>query len=197
MTNIADGYPGFALGYARTGPGSPGLEAQLDALADAGIEPARIYSDMPADASTSTDRPGWTALLAYARPGDTAVVVGLDRLGRTAAEVLASTRELARRRIGLRSLREGLDTAERTGAIIVGVLASLAELDEEARHTRRRPGQRPHPTTVGRPRALDDDQVAAAERMRAAGHRVPAIAAELGVSRATVYRSLAERRTAR
>ncbi|MDG4810367.1 TetR family transcriptional regulator [Micromonospora sp. WMMD1120] len=43
----------------------------------------------------------------------------------------------------------------------------------------------------GRPRALGSDQIEAARRMHAAGtHSVDAIAAALGVSRATVYRHL-------
>lgn len=189
---------GYELGYARTGPGSGRLEEQLDSLTDAGIEPARIYSDRaPGTSSTAADRPGWAALLAYARPGDTTVVVGLDRLGRTVPEVLASARELTGRSIGLRSLREGLDTNDPTGAMVVGLLASLAVLDDEAPGPRRRL-RSPHASGgVGRPPALDDEQVAAAETLRAQGHPVPDIAAELGVSRATVYRHLAQRRTVR
>ncbi|MBM0277173.1 helix-turn-helix domain-containing protein, partial [Micromonospora tarensis] len=46
----------------------------------------------------------------------------------------------------------------------------------------------------GRPRALGREQVEAARRMHAAGtHSVDAIAATLGVSRATVYRHLASK----
>ncbi|MEZ5211812.1 recombinase family protein [Gordonia sp. (in: high G+C Gram-positive bacteria)] len=196
MTIDQESASAFRLGYARTGTGSPGLEAQIDALTDAGIEPARIYTDKT-EAPETVERPGWTALLDYARPGDTTVIIGLDRLGRTTPEVLASARELTRRRIGLRSLREGLDTADPTGSTIVGVLASLAELDDEAAATRPGTGGGRVDSAVGRPRALDDTQVAAAERMRVAGLRVPEIAARLGVSRATVYRSLAGRRAQR
>ncbi|MGI5520587.1 TetR family transcriptional regulator [Micromonospora sp. CA-259024] len=58
------------------------------------------------------------------------------------------------------------------------------------------PGSPPHGTPVGRrrpgrPRALGREQVEVARRMHAAGtHSVEAIAATLGVSRATVYRHL-------
>jgi hypothetical protein len=41
--------------------------------------------------------------------------------------------------------------------------------------------------------AVDADQVALAERMRASGEPMPVIAQTLGVSRATLYRTLAER----
>ena len=54
-------------------------------------------------------RPGLAALLDYARPGDAIVVVGIDRLGRNAAEVMTTIRELRDREIVLRSLREGIE----------------------------------------------------------------------------------------
>ena len=65
MTIDQESASAFRLGYARTGTGSPGLEAQIDALTDAGIEPARIYTDKT-EAPETVERPGWptpTALL--------------------------------------------------------------------------------------------------------------------------------------
>jgi DNA invertase Pin-like site-specific DNA recombinase len=61
-------------------------------------------------------RPGFAALLDYARQGDAIVVVGIDRLGRNAAEVMTTIRELGEHNIVLRSLREGIDTSNATGA---------------------------------------------------------------------------------
>jgi hypothetical protein len=45
---------------------------------------------------------------------------------------------------------------------------------------------------VGRPRSLDKSKSALAQRMHASGESASTIAATLGVSRATVYRVLAE-----
>ncbi|MGV9712084.1 recombinase family protein [Gordonia sp. NPDC003424] len=188
------------LGYARAGVGADTLAAQVDALTKAGVDPSRIYSDEFAGVSVMPRRPGLSALLDYARPGDTTIVVGIDRLGRTTAEVLATARDLSQRGIGVRSLREGIDTDDPAGAMIVGVLASLGEVDAERGQTRRHAAavsRSGSTSSVGRPRVLDDDQVAMAERMRAGGRPVPDIAETLGVSRATLYRSLAERRVAR
>ncbi|MCR5976808.1 helix-turn-helix domain-containing protein [Gordonia jinghuaiqii] len=189
----------MALGYARETLGTHALPPQIDALTDAGVDPERIYTDAADRDRAAERRPGMTALLDYARAGDTTVVVGIDRLGRTVGEVMAIAHELAGRRIGLRSLREGIDTDDPAGAMIVAVLASLAELDDPStRPDRSQPRTlRGSSTAVGRPRALDAEQVARAEQMRAAGESVPRIAQALGVSRATLYRTLAERRSVR
>jgi DNA invertase Pin-like site-specific DNA recombinase len=86
--------------------------------------------------------PGLAALLDYAREGDAIVVAGIDRLGRSAAEVMTTIRELGERNILSRSLREGIDTSNATGRMVAGVLASIAELELEPGHERRAAGLR-------------------------------------------------------
>ena len=145
--------------------------------------------------STREQRPGLAALLDYARPGDAIVVVGIDRLGRNAAEVMTTIRELRDREIVLRSLREGIDTSNATGRMVAGVLASLAELELELGRERRaaaREARRARGQAIGRPKALDKSKAALARRMHTSGEPVSTIATTLGVSRATVYRVLAE-----
>ena len=95
----------------------------------------------------------------------------------------------------LRSLREGIDTSNATGRMVAGVLASLAELElklgrehrSAAREARRARGQ-----SIGRPKVLDAKKAGLAQRMHASGESASTIATALGVSRATVYRVLAE-----
>jgi DNA invertase Pin-like site-specific DNA recombinase len=186
---------GVQLGYARVSTGHQSLDQQLDALTAAGVEPKRVYSDKLSGTSTREQRPSLAALLDYAREGDAVVVVGIDRLGRNAAEVMTTIRELGERGIVLRSLREGIDTSNATGRMVAGVLASLAELELElgrerraaAREARRARGQR-----IGRPKALDEKKAALAQRMHATGEPASTIATALDVSRATLYRVLAE-----
>jgi DNA invertase Pin-like site-specific DNA recombinase len=122
-------------------------------------------------------------------------VVGIDRLGRNAAEVMTTIRELGERNIVLRSLREGIDTSNATGRMVAGVLASLAELELELgreRRTAAREARRARGQSIGRPKSLDESKAALAQRMHASGESASTIAATLGVSRATVYRVLAE-----
>src|SRR6201988_408283 len=186
---------GAQLGYARVSPGHQSLDQQLDALSAAGVDPKRVYRDKLSGTSTREQRPGPAALLDYARPGDAIVVAGIDRLGRNAAEVMMTIRELGERDIVLRSLREGIDSTNATGRMIAGVLASLAELELELGRERRaaaREARRARGQHIGRPKVLDEKKTALAQRMHASGESASTIAATLGVSRATVYRVLAE-----
>lgn len=186
---------GTLLGYARVSTGHQSLDAQADALTAAGVEAARVYSDKLTGTSTREQRPGLAALLDYAREGDTIVVVGIDRLGRNAAEVMLTIRDLGARGIVLRSLREGIDTSNATGRMVAGVLASLAELELELGRERRaasRAARKARDLPIGRPKKLDADKAALARRMRDSGEPVPTIADTLGVSRATLYRYLAD-----
>jgi DNA invertase Pin-like site-specific DNA recombinase len=186
---------GVQLGYARVSTGHQSLDQQLDALTAAGVDPKRVYRDKLSGTSTREQRPGLAALLDYVRPGDAIVVVGIDRLGRNAAEVMATIRELRDREIVLRSLREGIDTSNATGRMVAGVLASLAELELELGRERRaaaREARRARGQPIGRPKALDAKKAGLAQRLHASGESASTIATTLGVSRATVYRVLAE-----
>jgi DNA invertase Pin-like site-specific DNA recombinase len=186
---------GTQLGYARVSTEHQSLDQQVDALAAAGVGQSRVYSDKLSGTSTRQQRPGLAALLDYARPGDAIVVVGIDRLGRNAAEVMTTIRELGERDIVLRSLREGIDTSNATGRMVAGVLASLAELELELgreRRTAAREARRARGQSIGRPKALDASKTKLAQRMHTSGESAATIAATLGVSRATVYRVLAE-----
>ncbi len=186
---------GTQLGYARVSTWHQSLDQQVDALTAAGVDPDRLYSDKLSGTSTREQRPGLASLLDYARPGDAIVVVGIDRLGRNAAEVMTTIRELGERSIVLRSLREGIDTSNATGRMVAGVLASLAELELELGRERRaaaREARRARGQSIGRPKALDKSKANLARRMHSSGEPASTIAATLGVSRATVYRVLAE-----
>lgn len=188
---------GTVLGYARVSTGHQSLDQQVDALTGAGVDANRVYSDKLSGTSTREQRPGLAALLDYAREGDAIVVVGIDRLGRNAAEVMTTIRDLGECGIVLRSLREGIDTGSATGRMVAGVLASLAELELELGRERRaaaRQARRARGQHIGRPKALDGKKSALAQRMHTSGESAGTIAATLGVSRATVYRVLAQQK---
>jgi DNA invertase Pin-like site-specific DNA recombinase len=180
------------LGYARVSTQKQSLDQQVDALVAAGVDASRIYSDKVS--GVRDDRPGLAALLAYARTGDTIVVVALDRLGRSLSHVIRTIDSLNQRGVALRSVREGVDFSTPMGRMVAGIFASLAEYERElikeraavAREAARARGRR-----VGRKPVLTPEQVDTARRMRAGDFDITSIATTLGTSRATIYRAVA------
>ena len=177
------------LGYARVSTSKQTLDQQFDALAAAGVDPERIFTDKLSGARD--DRPGLAELPKYARPGDTIVVVALDRLARSLSHSVRLIEELRERGIHLRSLRQGIDLGTPSGRFVGAVFQALAELERELireRAASAREAAKARGRQVGRPRALTGDQARTARTLRAAGTDITTIAATLGVSRATVYR---------
>jgi DNA invertase Pin-like site-specific DNA recombinase len=132
----------------------------------------------------------------YIRAGDTVVVWKLDRLGRNMLHILQTVKELTDRGVTLVSTSDGIDSSTPAGRMMIGVLGSLAEYERELINERtalKRRASRANGTKFGRPKCVNDSQhIATARRMKAAGHTAKDIARFLGVSRATLYRYLAE-----
>ncbi|HET9255766.1 MAG TPA: recombinase family protein [Pseudonocardiaceae bacterium] len=179
------------LGYARVSTDHQSLDQQHDALVAAEVD--RVFTDKIS--GTRDDRPGLAALLDYAREGDTVVVVALDRLGRSLAGIVRTVETLRERGVMLRSLREGIDYSTPVGRMVAGIFASLAEYERELIYERAaaaRRAARARGKQTGRPRALTQDQVRIAQRMREAGEPVSVICTALKVARSTLYRALGD-----
>jgi DNA invertase Pin-like site-specific DNA recombinase len=121
------------LGYATASTVGQNLEGQLAALNAAGVDPRRVFTDKLSD-SVERARAGLHAMLSYARSGDTVIVVAVDRLGRSAAEVTRTIADLTDRGIRLRTLNDGLDTGTSTGRVVARIITSLAQLEMQHEH---------------------------------------------------------------
>jgi DNA invertase Pin-like site-specific DNA recombinase len=180
------------LGYARVSTAGQDLDAQLAALVIQRVESSHIFTDKLSGAM-NTDRPGLTALLHYAREGDTVVVTAIDRLGRSVAEVTRTIAELGERRILLRALREGIDTGTPTGRAVAAIMATLAELELELGRERRaasRDSRRARRLPATKPAKLALERREQLRRLAETGEPVNELAKAFGISRATAYRYL-------
>ena len=180
------------LGYARVSTAGQDLDAQLVALAQAGVGPDQVFTDKLSGA-VSTDRPGLTAMLHYARDGDTVVVTAIDRLGRSVAEVTRTIAGLGERRIVLRAFREGVDTGTPTGRAVAAIMATLAELELELGRERRaasRDSRRARQLPATKPAKLSLERQQQLRRLAETGEPVHELAKAFGISRATAYRYL-------
>ena len=187
------------LGYARVSTAKQDLDRQIDALRQVGIAAERIYVDKKSGATT--DRPGLTAALAYARAGDVIVVHTLDRLGRTVRDTLNLIHDLAERGVGVRNLADPIkvdstNPNDPMAQLAVVLLALFGQMErtytlERAAHARAvatAKGRR-----IGRPSVVDADKLAYAVHLRETGHTMAQIVAKTGITRTTLYRHLPPR----
>ena len=80
--------------YLRVSTSDQTVEHQRLQVTSAGIAPDRWFTDS-ASGRDGADRPGFRDACNWLREGDTLVVVGVDRLGRSVREVAATLHELA------------------------------------------------------------------------------------------------------
>ncbi len=149
------------------------------------------------------ERKAWMKLEADMRAGKIAKLVchRIDRLGRTARELLQLFSELRQRKIDLVVVTSGimgLDTPE--GRLMAGIIAQFAEFDNEVRSSRilegqaaaRKAGKRWGGSKAGVRKKVTDVQAAAIKDLRAKGFGVSAISRAMGLNRGTTYSVLAE-----
>jgi DNA invertase Pin-like site-specific DNA recombinase len=178
------------VGYLWVGPLEHNADFQRDLLRRRGVD--RVFEDISAHTSTPI-RSELTAALEEVGAGDTLVVWRLDRLGSTMSGVLALLELLGRRRVGVRSVAEGLDTSGDDGAALLTIIAAFTELDRQLSRERTMAGvyaARARGRVGGRPRALSPTNVERVLMLKEQGATVREIAQEMGTSRATVYRVL-------
>ena len=144
------------IGYARVSTDDQTLDLQRDALQDAGCE--RIFED---HASGAGDRPGLRDALTHLRAGDALVVWRLDRLGRSLKDLIARAEALRTQGVGLRSLKEAIDTDSSSGQLIFHIFGALAEFERALIRERTQAGlqaARARGRKGGRPKRLDAEQ---------------------------------------
>lgn len=180
------------IGYARVSTTMQDPTLQHDALTEVGCE--RIFTDQAT--GRTQDRPQLKAVMDYLRSGDTLVVWKLDRLGRSLRDLIDTLAALEERGITFRSVTEGIDTSTPAGRMVAGIFGTLAEFERELILERTHAGlaaARARGRVGGRPSVMTPDRLAAAERMRAEGKTLDAIASTLGVGRSTIVRALGRR----
>ena len=184
------------VGYSRVSTQDQRPELQLDALKAAGCE--RVYTEKASGAQR--ERPELRAALDFMREGDTLVVWKLDRLARSIKQLIETIEGLAARKVGFRSLTEAIDTTTSGGRLIFHIFAALAEFERSVIRERTRAGleaARARGRKGGRPRSLDEADLAAARAMlRDPNITVEEVAKRLNVGPATLYRHLPGGRSA-
>ncbi len=117
--------PARQIGYARVSTEEQGTDSQLDELHTAGC--LAVLEECASGADRN--RPVLARLLRDIGPGETLVVVRLDRLARSVSHLLAVIEQLEARGAHFRSLRDPIDTATPQGMFSLQVLGAVAQLE--------------------------------------------------------------------
>lgn len=174
-------------GYARVSSASQSLTIQQEALRAAGCDIIR------SETHTGTKVDGRTELetiIEFARAGDVLTVTRIDRLARSIADLAAIVKRLEAKRVALKVLEQPVETSSAAGRCFLQMLGVFAEFETAIRRERQTEGiakAKAEGVYRGRKPSIDPKRVKA---LAAQGMGATAIARELNVGRASVYRLL-------
>ena len=178
-------------GYARVSSDTQDHSAQVDALQAAGCE--RIYSEKASGKSTN-GRPELAKLLKRLEPGDVVVVTKLDRVARSARDLLNIIHEMKERGCGFVSLGDSwCDTTNEMGRFMLTVMSGIAELERDLIRKRCQAGierAKAKGTKFGRTSVLDAGQRRKIAERYANGETMAELARDYECGEATVWRAL-------
>lgn len=182
---------GSIVGYARVSTGQQDYQSQLDRLKAAGA--TKVFSEKRS--GLDGGRPQLAECMRYVREGDTLIVTKLDRLARSTADLYRIVTELADKGVGFKVLDDAaVDTTTRTGKLVMGILALIAEFETEIRRERQMEGiakAKAEGRMGGRPKLVTESIEAQIHKLRGQGISIRKIATEVGFSKATVQKVLA------
>jgi DNA invertase Pin-like site-specific DNA recombinase len=146
-------------------------------------------------------RPELKRCLEYLREGDVLVVTKLDRLARSTPDLYRIISQLAEKGVQFKVLDDpAIDTSSRTGKLVMGILALIAEFENDIRRERQMDGiKKAHERGVrfGRKPLLVSETIRQVKKLRKAGKTVPEIMRQVDLSKASVYRALGAGEVAR
>ena len=154
-----------------------------------------IYEDI-GESGINTSRPAFDRLKTDVLAGRVreVLVVALDRIGRSAIDVMTLMNDWTRAGVVLVSLRENLDLSTPSGRFLVTVLAAFTELEREMIRDRQRAGiaaARAKGKHLGRPRkVVSPEALEEITLRRAGGESIRGIARALNLPVRTLRRIL-------
>jgi DNA invertase Pin-like site-specific DNA recombinase len=178
------------IGYARVSSIGQDLAVQLGKLGAAGCD--KIFKEKRS--GVDAGRPELRRCLEYLREGDTLLVTKIDRLARSTSDLYRIISQLGEKGVAFKvSDDPSIDTTSRTGKLVMGILALIAEFENDIRRERQMDGiakAKERGTRFGRKPELTPERVEEIRALRTSGETVPAIMKRVKLSKASVYRAL-------
>lgn len=114
------------FGYARVSTDGQSLEAQLAQLQAAGA--VKVFAEK--ESGARSDRPQLARAIEILDKGDVLLVTRLDRLARSALDLLNTLEQISKRKAGFKSIADQwCDTTTPHGKLMITILGGLAEFE--------------------------------------------------------------------
>jgi len=180
------------IGYARVSTTDQSLDTQVKQLKEAGAE--KLYQEK--SSGVKRDRPRLNDLLDFVREGDTVVVSKLDRIARSTKHLLEIVDILQSRGVTFKVLNIDLDTSSPTGKLMLTMLGAIATFEREMMLERQAEGIAKAKSEGRYKGRKPTAEAKSKEVLELAEHGLTrqAIADQLGLGVASVYRILKESR---
>jgi DNA invertase Pin-like site-specific DNA recombinase len=182
---------GRVLGYRRVSSLEQNSSRQLDGIKlDLEFEDRVSGKDMV--------RPELMAMVKTAYTGDTVVVHSMDRLARNLIDLKTIVTELVANGVEVRFVKENITfsgKADHYSQLMLNLMGSFAEFERSLIKSRQLEGIAIRKAAglyagKGRKRSISDDQIAAIKVRVAAGEQKTKIAADMKISRESIYKIL-------
>lgn len=186
MTTSPTTTTGQIIGYTRISSVNQNDARQLD-----GVVLDKTFTDVASGKNTA--RPRLQAMLAHVRAGDHLKVHSMDRLSRSLADLEATVKVLTDKGVAVTFVSQDLTftgVSSPMNTLMLQMMGAVAQFERALILERQREGiaiAKDKGVYKGRKASLNAVQVAELKEMVAKGVAKTKIAAQLGVSRATVY----------
>lgn len=183
---------GQKVGYARVSSKDQNLARQEELLRKEGVY--ALYADRMT--GSTRQRPKLDEALRYVRSGDQLIVVSMDRLARSVADLHAIVDELTTRGVSVRFLKEGQTYSLHSTPIaklMLGLLGTVAEFERAIIRERQAEGiarAKERGVYSARPGVLSEDEVVRVRELVELGVPKAEVARRFRVSRTTIFRAM-------
>ena len=174
-------------GYARVSSSGQDLTIQIEALTNAGCETIRQEK---VSGTSVQGRDELNTLLEFLRKGDELVVTRIDRLARSIRDLQNIVYDLDKKGVTISATEQPINTQTSAGKCFLDMLGVFGEFETNLRKERQMEGiskAKEKGVYKGRKPSVD---VAKVKELRDSGMGGSAIAKEMGIGRASVYRAL-------
>lgn len=176
---------------STTGKGQT-TDNQDKLIADAGFAIDKVFADVGVSGSTPAfERPAFKEMLSVLKESDQVVCIMIDRLGRTASDVLQTVEYFKANKIKLRVLQlDMIDLTSSMGKLVLTMLAAVAEMERNLISERTVAGLKrtaAQGTVLGAKLKVHPSKLDEARQWLAEAQPNETVAHRLGVSIATLY----------